>query len=271
MVKADRLAGTVTFPAGIPRVLCFHKLSDSFLIEGTWTTPARFAAMIDRLLDRGWVFVDETAYLAALGSPSREHANAVFITFDDGYAHLRDTALPILQKREIPFHVFMVTDFAGRENTWELSLGRKPTRHLTWDEIQEMSRHNVTFGSHTASHNDVTRMDAAALAGDLARSRRDLEAATGKPVRTLSYPFGRYNAAAQAAARAAGFDAAFSLYPKTHAGAADRFALRRDPVYIIDPVWTIERKLVPNWLYGWEETKGRAINAVAVLTPLLKR
>lgn len=90
------------------------------------------------------------------------------------------------------------------------------------------------------------------------------------PARTLSYPFGRYCEAAQAAARDAGFEAAFSLYPAHSNATINRFALRRDAVYIIDPVSTIETKLERNPLYGLEEMKCRAINAVAVLTPFLK-
>ena len=39
---------------------------------------------------------------------------------------------------------------------------------------------------------------------------------------------------------------------------------------VIDSAGTVERKLRPNLLYGLEEMKCRAINAVSVLTPLLK-
>jgi peptidoglycan/xylan/chitin deacetylase (PgdA/CDA1 family) len=105
---------------------------------------------------------------------------------------------------------------------------------------------------------------------DLERSRRAIADVTGRAVRTLSYPFGRYNDATRDAARAAGFDAAFSLYPSHSNARIDRYALRRDAVYIIDPVATIETKLAKNPFYGLEEMKCRAINAVAVLTPLLK-
>ena len=105
---------------------------------------------------------------------------------------------------------------------------------------------------------------------ELRRSRRDIEAATGQHVRTLSYPFGRCNERCATAARAAGFDAAFSLYPSAHNANVDRYALRRDAVYVIDPVGLVERKLRPNVLYGLEEMKCRAINSVARLTPILK-
>jgi hypothetical protein len=89
-------------------------------------------------------------------------------------------------------------------------------------------------------------------------------------VRTLSYPFGRCNERCANVARDAGFEAAFSLYPLLPNARVERFALRRDAVYVIDPVGLVERKLRPNLLYGLEEMKCRAINSVARLTPILK-
>jgi peptidoglycan/xylan/chitin deacetylase (PgdA/CDA1 family) len=253
-----------------PRVLCFHKLSRRFLFEGTWTTPSHFEAIIDRLRAREYTFIDESAYLAALDAPSPRAAKQILLTFDDGYAETIDEAQRILSARGIPFHVFFVSGYAGRENAWDLSLGRPPVRHLSWERVRGLAASGVTFGSHTASHEDTTRMSYDALVDDLRRSRCDIEDATGRPVRTLSYPFGRYNANAERAAREAGFEAAFSLYPKGKNEMVDRFALRRDAVYVVDTTATVGRKLERNVFYGIEEMKCRAINAVAALTPLLK-
>ncbi len=257
-------------PDHIPRVLCFHKLSRQFLFEGTWTTPKRFAAYIDRLRERGYSFIGESEYLAALDAPPQDRTKQLFLTFDDGYTEVRDIAWPLLAERKIPFHVFLVTDYAGRENRWDLSLGRPAFRHLDWPSVREMAAAGITFGSHTASHADLTHQSRGDARANMERSRKDIEDVLGTPVRTLSYPYGRYHAMAQEAARAAGFEAAFSLYPAHRNAITDRFALRRDAVYIINPVSMIETKLQKHALFGLEEMKCRAINAVAVLTPILK-
>ncbi len=258
-------------PCFMPRVLCFHKLSDRFLFEGTWTTSARFASIVDHLRARGYTFIDETQFLAALDAPEADRSRHVFLTFDDGYAHLREVAWPILREREVPFHVFLVTDYAGCDNGWDLSLGRPSFRHLEWTDVRAMADGGVTFGSHTASHRDMTRMTRDDALADLVRSRVAIENATGRAVRTLSYPFGRYHDVAREVAREAGFEAAFSLYPAQRNATIDRYALRRDAVYVIDPPRVVEAKLSRHSLRGLEEMKCRAINAVAVLTPLLKR
>jgi peptidoglycan/xylan/chitin deacetylase (PgdA/CDA1 family) len=257
-------------PGTAPRVLCFHKLSHRFLFEGTWTTPVHFTAIIDRLRERGYTFIDEARYLELLDAPEEGASKYILLTFDDGYEETINAAHEILLQRGVPLHVFLVSDYAGRENSWDLKLGRPAFRHLGWERVRELSRQGVTFGSHSASHTDGTTLSYDALVEELRRSRRDIEAATGKPVRTLSYPFGRCNERCALAARAAGFDAAFSLYPSSSNADVNRYALRRNAVYVIDPVGVVERKLRPNALYGLEEMKCRAINAVARLTPLLK-
>jgi peptidoglycan/xylan/chitin deacetylase (PgdA/CDA1 family) len=253
-----------------PAVICFHKISSRFCWEGTWTTPGRFFAYVDRLLGAGYRFVPIGEFLDAAGSDGLGKRDLV-LTFDDGYRELYDVVLPGLERRGVPFHVFLVTDYVGRVNDWELGLNRRPFRHLDWPEIVEMAGRGVTFGSHGASHDDLTRLPARAVQSDLARSRAAIESRLGSPVRTVSYPFGRYNDAVKDAAREAGFEAAFSLYPKHRNARFDPFAIRRNGVYFIDPVALIETKLQPGPLFWLEEMKCRAINSVAVLTPLLKR
>jgi hypothetical protein len=73
------------------------------------------------------------------------------------------------------------------------------------------------------------------------------------------------------AVREAGFTTAFSLYPTHSNETVDPFALRRNGVYIIDTPFTIDCKLTRSPLFWFEEMKCRAINQMAVLTPVLKR
>jgi len=255
---------------GAPQVLCFHKISDRFCWEGTWTTPDRFFAAIDRLRERGYRFLDESQYLAAIEGADGPHRDALFLTFDDGYSELYTVVLPGLAARAVPFHVFLVTDYAGRDNSWDLSLGRRPFRHLSWDEVLEMGARGVTFGSHGATHADLTRLSSEAVRGELMRSKAAIESRLQRPVRTLSYPFGRYQDEVKRAAQDAGYEAAFSLYPSHPNARFDRYAIRRNAVYIIDPVRLVEAKLAGSRLFWCEEMKCRAINAVAVLTPIFR-
>lgn len=257
--------------SGSAHVLCFHKVSRRFCWEGTWTTPQRFAATIDHLADRGYRFVTLADYLREVDTPSTDSDRVLLLTFDDGYAEVYSDVFPMLTEKGIPFHVFVVSEFAGRDNAWDLTLGRRAFRHLDWEEIRTMAGAGVGFGSHSATHRDLTRLSDADLRSELESSRRTIAEHAGIEVDTISYPFGRCNARVAAAARSAGYTAGFSLYPRRHNLIVDRYALRRNAVYIIDPPALIECKFPSHPFFLFEELKCRVINAVAVLTPVFKR
>ena len=72
--------------------------------------------------------------------------------------------------------------------------------------------------SHTLDHPDLSILPAERLARQLAESRAILEKKLGRPVRYLSYPAGRYNAAVVRAAQQAGYlGAVTTVYGETHA------------------------------------------------------
>jgi peptidoglycan/xylan/chitin deacetylase (PgdA/CDA1 family) len=258
-------------PAGAPSALCYHKISRRFRLEGTWTTPRRFLDQIDFLRERGYRFITEDEFYAGLSSPSHERAREVLLTFDDGYEEIHDVFLEHLAPRRIPVLVFLVAEYAGRTNDWDLSLGRPPARHLSWNQVARMAREGAAFGSHGARHIDLTRASADAVKSELDGSRRLIADKTGADVKSFSYPFGRYDARVSAAVRRAGYAGAFSLYPRHSNGVIDRYAMRRNGVYVIDTRLTLRWKLEDGPFFWFEEMKCRTINSVAVLTPILKR
>ncbi len=258
-------------PANVPPVLCYHTLSERFCFEGTWITPKRFLGHIDHLARKGYEFIGEAEFARAVANASLENARKILLTFDDGYEALYEMYLRELEPRAIAPLVFLVTDYIGRENTWDLSLGRRPFRHLTWNQIIELSERGVRFGSHGASHRDLTRLHPQELTDEIVRSKERIEDRTQKQVTSFSYPFGRYNDRVRQAVRSSGCVLAFSLYPDHCNETVDPLALRRNGVYIIDTPFSIERKLARNSLFWLEEMKCRTINGVAVLTPLFKR
>jgi peptidoglycan/xylan/chitin deacetylase (PgdA/CDA1 family) len=258
-------------PADIPQVLCYHKLSDRFCFEGTWMTPGRFVRQIDHLHARGYDFIGEDEFVSAVADPKDNGAKKILLTFDDGYEELYDLHKSELAPRGIPLHVFLVTDYVGGENRWDLALGRRSFRHLAWEQIVEMANQGVTFGSHGASHRDLTRLQPSELAREIAGSKSVLEQYVNGRVRSFSYPFGRYDSRARTAVGEAGYEVAFSLYPPHCNEDVDLLALRRNGVYIIDTPFSIECKLKRNPLFWFEEMKCRTINGVAILTPIFKR
>jgi len=257
-------------PAAFPKVLAYHKVT-GFEFGGTWTTPRRFETMMDALTDDGFHFIDEETFLKTVEGERRGSEREILVTFDDGYAGLLESAIPALDARGIPALIFLVTAYVGGENRWELYWPGRRFKHLGWDEIKDLASRGFRFGSHSATHRDLTSLAPEEVITELAGSKLAIEERLGRPVHSLSYPFGRTDPSVMKAAGETGYRAAFSLYPPFSNAPVRRFALRREGIYIIDGIGNLKAKLAPGGMFWVEDLKGRAINAVALLTPAIKK
>jgi hypothetical protein len=105
-------------------------------------------------------------------------------------------------------------------------------RFVNWDEVAEMSRHGIGFGSHSGSHANLTRLQGAALERELREPLETLRRPGVNHVPVLAYPNGDYSDAVVDAARAAGYQAAVTVRRGLESFvAADRFRLRRIGVH----------------------------------------
>ena len=101
-------------------------------------------------------------------------------------------------------------------------------RFLNWDEVREMARHGVSFGSHTATHAQLPRLDEEALVRELREPLHVLHQHCPRVVDVLAYPNGDHSAHVIDAAQAAGYRAAVTTNPGTESGApTDRYRLKR--------------------------------------------
>jgi peptidoglycan/xylan/chitin deacetylase (PgdA/CDA1 family) len=62
---------------------------------------------------------------------------------------------------------------------------------LAWHEVREMQRWGITFGAHTLTHPDLTRLPAHRIEAEVCESKAIIEDALGQPVTSFAYPFGR--------------------------------------------------------------------------------
>ena len=252
-----------------PKVLAYHKVT-GFEFGGTWMTKKRFISSLDYLLDSGYRFITEDLFLDTVSGKRIGSGLEILMTFDDGYRMIIDNAVPALEERKIPALIFLVTSYAGRENRWELRLPGRKFDHMGWDEVKDLSARGFSFGSHSRSHCDLTRLEIEDLRSELNKSKEEIEEAVNSPVRTISYPFGRSNQPVRMETRAAGYEAAFTLYPSGKNNRLDPFNLRREGVWIIDTCCSLGNKLGKGRFFWAEDLKGRAINRVAGLTPFFK-
>ncbi len=191
-----------------PLVLCYHAVSDTW--EHTLSVPPRaFEEQILRILRSGHAPL--TAEQALLHSAKGFH-----VTFDDAFRSING-ALDRLASLRVPATVFACSDYADEGRplvVGDLEQTGEPRRELetmTWDELRSLAERGIEVGSHTVSHPHLPELSDVELDDELRRSKERLEDELRRPCPFLAYPFGSQNARVRAAARAAGYRAAFAL------------------------------------------------------------
>jgi len=143
---------------------------------------------------------------APLHNPSREF----LLTFDDGYASLADHAYPVLADLGFTATTFVITDYVGKTNAWDVRYTWNRLQHLRWPEIERWRGSGFEFASHGATHRRLTWLDDAAMAAELGSSRDVLTARLGADAgRAVAYPFGAVDARVVRHARSAGYELGF--------------------------------------------------------------
>lgn len=156
----------------------------------------------------------------------------VVLTFDDGDAGLAEHAYPVLADLGFRATTFLITDYVGRSNTWDVRYTWRRLRHLDWAAVETWQARGFEFGSHTATHPRLTWLAADRIAEELARSREALVARLGPEAgRAVAYPFGAVDGRVERLARAAGYEVGFGGVRGPGRGA---LRVPRVPVYVWD-------------------------------------
>jgi len=121
-----------------------------------------------------------------------EDADAIAITFDDGFKNFGEVAAPLLLQHGLPATLFIVTDAVGANNNWGgFPDPRVPTLELLdWEELGALACAGVELGSHTRSHSLLSRLSPAAIADELIGSAERLRMETHVAPAGFAYPYG---------------------------------------------------------------------------------
>jgi peptidoglycan/xylan/chitin deacetylase (PgdA/CDA1 family) len=170
--------------AGWPVVLYFHHVHPA-LRHYTSVTPAVF--------DRALAQVGEQhAPLSPHAVPFvREAAGhpepACLLTFDDGYADVFDHALPIMERRGWRAIMFVSADLVGQVEQHPV---RGPLQHMTWEQLEELTRRGHIVASHGSAHIAYSRLPGDGAQADLDNARRALQRRWPGAPDWFAYPFG---------------------------------------------------------------------------------
>lgn len=99
---------------------------------------------------------------------------------------------------------------------------------LSWREVEEMSQHGISFGSHSCTHKILPKLSLEQIQNEMEHSLRTLREKKVNYIPVFAYPNGTYNEEIIGHAKAAGYRAAVSMvFGFEGRSPKDRFCLKR--------------------------------------------
>jgi peptidoglycan/xylan/chitin deacetylase (PgdA/CDA1 family) len=132
------------------------------------------------------------------------------LTFDDGFRSWLTDGAPLLQRLGVRGTFYVSTGLLGQQHR---QVPGDEGRLLDADEARALAESGMELGSHAKTHRDLRGLDEDELAAELQESKAVVEKITGRPCRTLAYPYGLYDDRVTHAAATAGYDLAFGWLP----------------------------------------------------------
>ena len=189
----DRIPAT----SSVRAILTYHSIDDSG--SPISIAPEQFRAHVE------WLVSSETPVVpldTLIGLP--QSANAIALTFDDGFKNFGETAAPLLIEHGLPATLFIVSDAVGRTNAWSASRdpGIPVLPLLDWHELGRLAEGPISLGAHTRTHPRLSKLTEAAVVDEVAGSRERLQSETGFTPRSFAYPYGDVDERAAALVKA---------------------------------------------------------------------
>lgn len=175
-------------------VFTFHSIDDQ---PGPLSySPADLEALLDALDEAQLPVLS----LDALLSDSKAHG--VALTFDDGISTVFTAAMPILAKRHVPAHVFVITRRVGGDNRWPgQPANATPFRLMDWDQLEMLKAAGFLIEGHTASHPDLRLISEPEIEAEMEEADAMIESRLGRRPSYFAYPYGFHDAGVRAVAR----------------------------------------------------------------------
>jgi peptidoglycan/xylan/chitin deacetylase (PgdA/CDA1 family) len=194
-------------------VLAYHKIDEptaDIKLRGAFTSPNNFAKQMRYLKRRGYEFYTASELIEHYRKNGAFPPRAISVTFDDGWKDNYTFAFPVLRDLQIKATIFLVPSCINQTTSKVVADGEAARQHLSAEDILEMSKHGVEFGSHTLNHKLLHQISDEEVAFEVTESKKAIENLLQKPCQVFAYPAGFYTDAAVKAVKNAGYRAAFS-------------------------------------------------------------
>lgn len=181
------------------RVYMFHQVNDD---KNQWSnssiciTKENFESFIDKHIENGYVFksIDELNEFSS--------SKDIFITFDDVFLDAYNNAIIYLNKKKIPYCIFITSEYINRD------------KYITQTILKELSENPLCIiGAHTKNHLKLRFLDEKDVKYEV--SKKHLENLLNKEVSYFAFPYGSKYACSKSNIKSVqkeGYKMAFSTY-----------------------------------------------------------
>jgi peptidoglycan/xylan/chitin deacetylase (PgdA/CDA1 family) len=223
---------------------------------GLSVTPDDFAAQMTYLHDAGAHTVTLAQVMSALDGGPALPPRPVVLTFDDGHDDFATQAVPIMRRYGFVGTDYVVPGFLGH------------TSYMTSAQVQQVDALGMVVGAHTVHHVALATVPPAVAAAEIDGSKQLLEQLLGHPVLDFAYPYGSYDPAVVALAKAAGFRDAVTTYSGDVQYAASPYVLGRFKVGGGENIATFAgQALLPPPPGGWHAPAAAQLLTVTATPP----
>jgi peptidoglycan/xylan/chitin deacetylase (PgdA/CDA1 family) len=180
-----------SFFGGLP-VLNYHNISTGNNYDWHNVTTGQLRKQFDYLNKNGYTTIFISDLLEHVEQKKPLPAKPVMITLDDGYRDNYTNLYPLLKEYNIRANIFLVAGFIQSPDNKHLS--PNPMGEFMYvDEVLEMSKDMVQFGSHTYSHQSYAALSLPEIEIDLRKTKERLQH-LGIPVQPChAFVYGSYN------------------------------------------------------------------------------
>lgn len=137
----------------------------------------------------------------------------VILSFDDGWRTQYTDALPVLTKYDLKATFFLYPNVIEHAN------------YMTWDEVRALRDAGMEIGSHSKSHQYMTKQKPEEQLFELERSKSILEDKLNVDIVTFAYPFGLSDADLRVMVEDAGYTTARGLRTGSTHGSEHQYDL----------------------------------------------
>ena len=112
------------------------------------------------------------------------------ICFDDAYEDIYYNAFPIMNKYQYKGIIFPITDFIGKNNTWDVNFFINKKKHVNYNHLLKLLDAGWEVGSHGHSHISYKVLSNQRILEDLTVSKDILEKKLKTEINVFTPPFG---------------------------------------------------------------------------------